>query len=364
VLVDGRAPAGPGRGRDRLRAADDGGLRVGDVTTVRVPQPVEVTVVGVAELESGSSLGGVTFAFFDTSTAQQLLLGRSDVLSAVDLQVARPGVSPDQLRARSSRSIPDGTVAYTGAELTDQAMDEMESDFLGFFKVFLMLFALIALLVACFSISNTFSILVAQRTRESALLRALGASTRQILATVAGEALLIGAIASASGSPPGSASRTALNALMTASGAGVPSAGMTPGVDVPSPVIVTGIGVTLLAATLPAWRASRVAPLAALRDVAIDRSGASVWRAATGLVLTGGGAVALVIGPGHRRADDGRRTGSLASFVGVVLLGPVAARVTAEADRRSDRRLRGTNGKLARGNAMRNPKRTRNRGVR
>src|SRR5690606_36632975 len=130
-------PTGPGEVAIDSGAAEDGDLRVGDVTTVRVPHPTEVTVVGVAELESGSSLGGVTFAFFETATAQQLLLGGSDVLSAVDLQ-ARPGVSPDQLRAAVEPFVPAGTVAYTGAELTDQAMDEMESDFLGFFKVFLM----------------------------------------------------------------------------------------------------------------------------------------------------------------------------------------------------------------------------------
>ncbi|HSJ91798.1 MAG TPA: FtsX-like permease family protein [Ilumatobacter sp.] len=357
VIVDGRAPTGPGEVAIDSGAAEDGGLRVGDVTTVRVPQPIEVTVVGVAELESGSSLGGVTFAFFETSTAQQLLLGGSDVLSAVDLQ-ARPGVSPDQLREEIEPFVPDGTVAYTGAELTDEAMDEIESDFLGFFKVFLMVFALIALLVACFSISNTFSILVAQRTREAALLRALGASTRQILATVAGEALLIGAIASAVGLAGGIGLAHALNALMTASGAGVPAAGMTPGVDVAVAVIVTGIGVTLLAATLPAWRASRVAPLAALRDVAIDHSGASVWRAATGLVLTGGGVVALVGGPDTGEPMMVAGLGALASFVGVVLLGPVAARVAAGLIGAPIAALRGTNGKLARRNAMRNPKRT------
>jgi putative ABC transport system permease protein len=357
AVVEGRAPAGPGEVAIDSGAADDGGLHVGDVTTVRVPQPVEVTIVGIAELESGSSLGGVTFAFFETKTAQQLLLGGEDVLSAVDLQVA-PGVSPDALRETVEPLLPDGTVAYTGAELTEQAMAEMESDFLGFFKVFLMLFAVIALLVACFSISNTFSILVAQRTREAALLRALGASTRQILATVAGEALLIGAVASALGLGVGVGLARGLNALMTAAGVGVPSAGMSPGVDVVIAGLVTGIGVTLLAATFPAWRASRVSPLAALRDVAVDHSGASVWRAASGAALAVAGVVALVTGPDTGEPMMVAGLGALATFVGVVLLGPVAARLAASAIGAPIAALRGTNGRLARGNAMRNPKRT------
>ncbi len=357
TLVDGRAPRGPGEVVIDSGAANDGDLSVGDMTTVRVPQPVEVTVVGVAELESGSSLGGVTFAFFDTATAQELLIGRDDALSAVDLQVAA-GVTPDQLRSSVERLLPDGTVAYTGAELTDQAMEELESDFLGFLKVFLMLFALIALLVAGFSISNTFSILVAQRTRESALLRALGASTRQILATVTGEALFIGTIASALGLGVGIGLAHGLNALMTASGAGVPSTGLTPGVGVITAGLVTGIGVTLLAAIVPAWRASRVTPLAALRDVAVDRSATSVRRAVAGLVVTGSGAGALVVAPDTGEPLMIAGIGALATFVGFVLLGPVAAHLAAHVIGAPIAATRGATGSLARGNAVRNPKRT------
>jgi putative ABC transport system permease protein len=357
TLVDGRPPLGPGEVVIDSGAADDGDLRVGDVTTVRVPQPVEVTVVGVAELESGSSLGGVTFAFFDTATAQDLLIGRDDALSAIDLQMSAR-VTPDQLRSSVERLIPDGTVAYTGAELTAQAMEELESDFLGFLKVFLMLFALIALLVAGFSISNTFSILVAQRTRESALLRALGASSRQILATVTGEALFIGALASVLGLGAGIGLAHGLNALMTASGAGVPSTGLTPDGGVIVAGLMTGIGVTLLAAIVPAWRASRVAPLAALRDVAVDRSGASVRRAAAGLVLTGSGAVALVVAPDTGEPLMIAGIGALSTFVGFVLLGPIAAHITAQVIGAPIAATRGASGSLARGNAMRNPKRT------
>src|SRR5690606_7481226 len=146
------------------------------------------------------------------------------------------------------------------------------------FKAFLLAFALIALLVGCFSISNTFSILVAQRTRESALLRALGASRRQVLTSVTFEALLIGVFASALGIAAGVGLAYGLNELMTAAGFGVPASAMGAEPDVIVTGVIVGVGMTLLAAVLPAWRASRVAPLAALRDVAVDRSGTAWWR--------------------------------------------------------------------------------------
>ncbi|HWL46028.1 MAG TPA: FtsX-like permease family protein [Ilumatobacter sp.] len=357
VLIDGRAPAGPGEIVVDSWVAETGELAVGDATTVRVPHPVDVTVVGIAEFGSGTRMGGVTYTWFDTDTAQELLFGNADDVSAVDLQVA-PGVSPEQLRDAVEPLLPSGTVAYTNAELTERAMEQMESDFLGFFKVFLLVFAVIALLVACFSINNTFSILVAQRTRESALLRALGASSRQVLTSTTAEALLIGVLASGAGLGAGIGLAHGLNALMTAADAGVPSSGMTPSTTVIVAALVTGIGVTLLAAILPAWRASRVAPLAALRDVAVDRSGASVWRAVTGLVLTGAGVAGLIAGPSTGEPMMVAGLGGLAAFVGFVLLGPVAARLAAAVIGTPIAWLRGTTGKLARGNAMRNPKRT------
>jgi putative ABC transport system permease protein len=237
-------------------------------------------------------------------------------------------------------------------------MEDMESDFLGFFKVFLLVFAVIALLVACFSISNTFSILVAQRTRESALLRAIGASRRQILGSVTAEALLIGVLASAVGLGAGYGLAIGLNALMNAGGMGVPTSGLTPSTGVAVTGAIVGVGITLLAAVLPAWRASRVAPLAALRDVAVDRSGASVVRGVLGLVLFGAGIAALIAGPDTGSPMSFAGLGALGLFAGFVLLGPVVARLAAGAIGTPIATLRGANGKLARRNAMRNPKRT------
>lgn len=358
VLIEGRSPQGPTEIAIDSGTADTADLTVGDVTTVRVPEPVEVEVVGIAELRSGSEMGGVTFTWFDTATAQQLMLGSDDVVTAVDLQAA-DGVTPEQLRDAAAGVIPRDAEALTGEQLSDEALEQMEADFLGFFKTFLLAFAVIALLVGCFSINNTFSILVAQRTRESALLRAIGASRRQILGSVTAEALLIGVAASALGIAAGIGLAQGLNALMTAAGFGIPSAGMGISSTVLVTGMVTGVAITLLAAVVPAFRASRVAPLAALRDVAVDRSGASIVRAVAGAVITGLGVASVVFA-----TDVGDQPmilaglGALATFVGVVLLGPVVARFAAGVIGTPAAALRGTTGKLARRNAMRNPKRT------
>ena len=357
VLIDGRAPIGPTEVVIDSGSADSGDLALGDTTTVRVPEPREVEIVGIAELASGSELGGVTFTWFDTETAQDDLLGSDELVTAVDLQAA-DGVSDEQLRSAIAADLLPGTEALTNAELSDEAMEQMESDFLGFFKTFLLVFAVIALLVACFSINNTFAILVAQRTRESALLRAIGASRRQVLVSVAVEALLIGVVAAAIGLGVGFGLATGLNALMTAGGFGIPSAGMAMSTTVVVTGMIVGIVMTLLAATMPAVRASRVAPLAALRDIAVDRSGTSRWRAAIGLLVTGAGVTSLLAATETDEPMMMAGLGALGAFVGFVLLGPVAARLASGLIGAPVAALRGTTGKLARRNAIRNPKRT------
>ncbi len=358
VIVDGRAPVAPGEVVIDSGAADTGELAVGDATTVRVPEPVAVTVVGIAELGSGEQLGGVTFAWFDTATAQSLLLGDPDGLYAVDLQ-AEPGVSAEQLRSTIAGSLPADLEALTRQELIDEEMAALEADFLGFFKTFLLAFAGIALLVATFSIHNTFAIVVAQRTRETALLRAIGASRRQVLTGVAAEALTIGTLSAVVGLGVGVGLAIGLNALLGALGAGIPTAGLGLTAGVALTALVIGVVVTLVAAIAPALKASKVAPIAALREAAIDQSGSSVVRAIAGAAVTLAGAAMLVFS-----TDIGSSPmqiaalGGLGVFVGVILLGPVVARLAAAVIGAPVAALRGQNGVLARRNAMRNPKRT------
>ena len=358
VIVDGRAPAGAGEVVIDSGVADVGDLAVGDTTEVRVGEAVDVTVVGIAELGSGNSLGGVTFTWFDTETAQALLLGDTGLITYADLQ-ATPGVSDEALRTAVDRVLPDRAEALTEQQLIDEQMEQLDADFLGFFKAFLLVFAGIALLVAAFSINNTFAILVAQRTRESALLRAIGASRRQILTAVTSEAALIGVVASVVGLGVGLGVAYGLSALLDAAGFGIPTSGMGLSPTIATSGLIVGVGITAFASIVPAVRASRVAPLAALRDVAIDTSGASWWRAALGVVAAAVGVVGVVF------ADDIGDSpmaiaglGSVVAFVGVVLLGPVVARLAASVIGAPIVAVKGQTGVLARRNAMRNPKRT------
>ena len=357
-LTEGRAPQTSGEVVIDGGTADTGNLTVGDRTTVQVRTAEPVTIVGIAELASGDQLGGVTFTWFDTTTAQTLLLASDDVLSGVDLQAA-PGVSDAELQAAVQRSLPAELEALTEQQLIDENNAALDADFIGFFKTFLLAFAVVALLVATFSISNTFAILVAQRTRESALLRAIGASRRQVLASVTAEALMVGVLATAIGLGVGVGIAFGLNALLTAAGFGIPTAGM--GLSVSTAVIcgIVGSAVTLLASIIPAIRASRVAPLAALRDIAVDRSGFSKVRAGMGALVAGIGitGMALVTEIGDSPMQIAGLS-SLALFVGFVLLGPVVARVASSVIGAPVAALRGQSGVLARLNAMRNPKRT------
>ena len=358
ALVDGRAPQRAGEVVIDSDSSDDGDLHVGDTTTVRVPDPVEVTVVGVAELRSGESLGGVTYTWFDTDTAQRLLLHSDADISAVNLTAA-PGVSPERLVAAVQPTLPTGIEAVTGSTLTAEDDADIAADFLDFFETFLLMFAGVALLVSTFTIHNTFSIVVAQRTRESALLRALGASRRQVLTAVVIESLVVGIFASGIGLVTGLLLANGLHALLEALGIGIPTAGLALDSTTVIVSMAVGMAVTLIAGLTPAVKASRVAPLAALRDVEVDRSGASIVRAVSGALVTVGG-VALVVTAPHSADSALPRAGlgSLLTVIGVVLIGPVVARLATAMIGFPVRVLGGPSGKLAWRNSMRNPRRT------
>ena len=358
-IADGRAPEGPGEVVIDKASADGGDLGVGDATTIRTPEPVDVTVVGIATFgDAGAdSAGPQTYAAFTTEFAQQVLLPEPGRISDV-LVVADDGVTQQGLVDRLEPALPDGSEALTGAALTDEQRSELEGDFLGFFKAFLLVFAGIALVVATFSIYNTFSILVAQRTRESALLRALGASRRQVLGSTAAEALVVGVLASAIGVAAGVGLAAGLSALTESAGFAVADTALVVETSALALAAAVGVVVTLVASAAPAVRASRVAPLAALRDVAVDRSGASWVRGLLGVVVAGTGIVATVGGTAGAGSLPMTGLGALLVVVGFVLLGPVVARPVAGAVGGPLALRRGMSGTLARRNAMRNPRRT------
>jgi putative ABC transport system permease protein len=355
-LAEGRAPAAPGEVVIDAAAAAEGDLAVGDRTVVRTPDPLDVTIVGVATFGGADSQGSATYAGFTTGFADKVLMPKPGKASSIAV-AAEPGVSQAELVSRLDAVLPAGVEALTGAELTRELEERVQGDDHESFQQALLLFAGVALVVATFSIHNTFSILVAQRSRESALLRALGASRGQVLRSVAAEALAVGLLGSAGGIAAGMGLATGLLALMDALGLSTPAS--SPVLDAGTVVaaLAVGVVVTLLASLVPAVRASRVAPLAALRDVAVDRLATSRPRAVAGVAVTGAGIALTITGTtGEVLAMTG--LGAVATLIGVVVLGPVAARAAAAVLGAPLAARRGMSGVLARRNAMRNPRRT------
>jgi putative ABC transport system permease protein len=357
-IAEGRAPEAPDEVVINRGAAEDGDLHVGDTTIVQMPDPVTVKIVGIAAFgDDEDGIGPVTMAFFTMPAAQQYIMGNDTKVTSIKVRAA-DGVSQDALTSRIAPTLPRGVEAVSGQDLTNQQLDQLGEDFLNFFKTFLVVFAVIALLVATFSIHNTFTILVAQRTRESALLRSIGASRRQILSWVVIEAFVVGAIASALGLFGGLGLAAGLKALFSGFGFSFPASGLVFQAATVVTCMVVGIGLTMLAGIGPALKASRVAPLAALRDVAVDRTSASLLRAVAGAFLLFGG-IAVVIEAVLAEAPIGiAGLGAAMTIAGVAVFGPVVARPASRVIGAPLARLRGITGSLARRNAMRNPRRT------
>jgi putative ABC transport system permease protein len=357
-LASGRAPERDGEIVLNKGAADAGDLKLGDTTTLLTPEPLEVTIVGLSTFGEADGLGGVTFAALDLASAQEHIAKSTDKVSSVVVR-GDDGVDQGVLADRIATVLPTGVEASTGTQITQEATDQINKDFLDLLTTFLTAFAGIALLVATFSIYNTFSIIVAQRTRQAALLRALGAGRGQVLRSVIVEAVAVGVVASALGLAAGVAIAGLLKGLFDAAGFALPAGGIvvTPGTVVAA--LVVGMLVTLVAGVAPAIRASRVAPLAAIRAVAAERTAPSAARVVTGALLTGAGAIVTLVaalsGSGALAAVG---VGAVLTVIGAVVLGPAVARPIAGLVGAPVARLRGMTGTLARENAVRNPRRT------
>lgn len=355
-LAAGRAPAVAGEVVLGRATAADAEVGIGQRVTVLVPAPVEVTVVGLATFGDEDSIGGPTFVAFTTEEAKQRLLGSERLLSGVAV-AARDGVSQEELAAQLGGLLPAGVEALTGTELTREQVAEIEGDFLGFVTTALLVFALVALVVAGFSIFNTFSILTAQRARESALLRALGASRRQVLGSAVAESAVVGGVGSVLGVLSGGLVASGLLALMDNAGFGLPTEGLEISAGSVASALVAGLVVTVLAALAPAVRASRVAPVAALREAAIDTSGSSRPRTVVGALAAIAGSGLVLAGTSNGDGLGRAGLGAVALVVGLVLLGPALARPIGSLLGAPLAR-RGVSGELARRNAVRNPTRT------
>jgi putative ABC transport system permease protein len=358
-LVEGRAPVTDTEVVVNKGAAETGQLQVGDTATVQTPAPVTVTVVGIATFGDLASASGSTFTGFTLEGVQRHVLRQPGKITAV-VAAGAEGVSQRELAARVQEVVPPGTKAVTGEEIAAEQKQAINEDFLDFFNRFLLIFAGIALLVAAFSIYNTFSIIVAQRSREAALLRALGATRRQVLASSLIETVAVGVVASAVGIVGGVGIAAMLRGMFAAFGAEIPANGLVLSGGTVLAALAVGIVVTLLAGVVPAVRASGVAPLAALRDVAVDRSAASVRRIVAGALTTalGAGLVLSAVTAGADGVLPRAAAGSVLLLVGVVVLGPLLASVATRVLGWPLTRVSPTTGRLASRNALRNPRRT------
>ncbi|HSB86452.1 MAG TPA: ABC transporter permease, partial [Ilumatobacteraceae bacterium] len=355
-LTSGRPPQADDEVVIDKGSADEAGFAIGDSTTVLTQTgPQHVEVVGIAKFGDTDSPGGASYTMFTPAAAQAYLTqpGKVDAIKIV----AEPGVSESQLIANISDVVPAGTEVLTGAEITKEDQASIKDD-MSFFNVFLMVFAVIALFVGSFIIYNSFSILVAQRTKEMALMRAIGASRRQVTRSVLLEAGVVGLIASALGLAAGVGVAAGLKALLAGIGIDIPAGGV---VLTSKTVIISaiaGLGVSIASAVLPARRAAKIPPIAAMRDVAIDRSSRSRRRIVNGSIVTGLGALAMGAGLFGGAGIVPVGLGAVLVFVGVAVLGPVLARPISRIIGSPMPRLKGMSGTLARQNAMRNPKRT------
>jgi putative ABC transport system permease protein len=355
TLRSGRAPAAP-----REVAIDASSARKGDLSVgsrVRIlfrDRPETFRVVGVVGYGDQDDLGGATVAYFTLPTAQRVLDRRGQYDSIV--VKAASGVSDDTLAHRIDEALPAGTEAVTGQALADES-SEAVNDSLGFLNVALLGFAGVALFVGSFIIWNTFSMQVAQRTRELALLRAIGATRRQVLSGILLEALLVGLVASVLGILLGVGMARGLSALMTSFGFELPTASVRiQGSTVLAGVLV-GTVVTVVAALAPARRATKVLPIEALRDSTPGAQRFSRRRLVSGLALSVAGVAALLAALFASAPPQLIVVGVVGVVFGVTALAPLIVRPMAVAIG-APLRGRGLPGDLAQQNAMRNPMRT------
>jgi putative ABC transport system permease protein len=355
-LVQGHAPRTDDQVVINRGAAKTGHLAVGDTTTLLTPAPRRVHIVGIATFGTADGFGSGTFTGMTLHAAQTELTRDPTQLTQIMVSAA-PGVSASELAGRVQTVLPRTAQAITGKELAAENFSDINSGFLGFMRTGLVVFAVIALLVAAFSIYNTFSILAAQRSRESALLRALGASRRQVLGTSIAETATVGLVGSLIGWAGGIGIAALLKGVFDGFGFALPAGGLVFRPASAVIAIVSGLVVTVLAGVLPAVRASRVAPLAALRDTAAEAPTISGRRIAAGAALTAAGAATTFAAVGVGQAGL-TGLGAVLLIAGMVVLGPVAARAATSLLGAPVAALRGITGSLARQNAGRNPRRT------
>ncbi|MEV5340672.1 ABC transporter permease [Streptomyces sp. NPDC052676] len=358
-LVEGHAPKGRGEVVIDAKTAERTGYRVGDTLRLSVDGPVLTPrIAGVFTTDDGNVAAGGSLALFDTATAQRLF-GKTGTYDQIAVK-AKPGVTQSALKAQLDQALPAALVeTTTGKQLADDQAEMIASSMSGL-KQGLLVFAGIALFVGTFIIANTFTMLVAQRTKELALLRAVGASRRQVTRSVLIEAFVVGVVAAVTGLVAGIGIGAGLRSLMGSLGETVPDGPLvvTPGTI--AAALAVGVLVTMLAAWLPGRRAAKIPPVAAMSSVHAQATVKSlVLRNTIGALFAGAG-VAVVLAATSMGGSDGQAPmglGACLLIIGVFVLTPLLSRplIAAAAP---VLRIFGVSGRLARQNSVRNPRRT------
>ncbi|MFJ8786375.1 ABC transporter permease [Streptomyces sp. NPDC102476] len=358
-LSEGAAPHGANQVAIDSETAKRSGYKVGDTVRISVDGPVlKPVVTGVFTTDDGNVTAGGSLALFDTATAQKLF-GKPGTYDEIDVKAAS-GTSQTALQAALKKALPaDRVETTTGKELADSQARLISSSMSGL-KQGLLVFAGIALFVGTFIIANTFTMLVAQRTKELALLRAVGASRRQVTRSVLIEAFVVGLVAAVTGLVAGIGIGAGLKSLMGTLGATVPDGPLviTPGTV--GTALAVGVLITMLAAWLPGRRAAKIPPVAAMSSVHAKATTKSlVLRNTLGALFSGAG-VAVILAATTMDGSDGQAPmgiGAVLLIIGVFILTPLLSRplIAAAAPLL---RVFGISGKLARQNSVRNPRRT------
>jgi putative ABC transport system permease protein len=354
-VVTGRAPTSSADVVMDAGTAHKYDFRVGEQVRVLLPGPSRTfTITGIARFGTADNLAGATLAAFTVPTAQAVLgeVGQFDDINVV----AAPGANKVVVQHDIAQALPHGVEVVTGQTVVNEQTSTIDQA-LSFFSTALLVFAFISLFVGAFTILNTFSIIVGQRTRELALLRIVGASRRQVFRSVLGEAALVGLGSSLLGIGLGVVAAIGLEALLRGFGIDLPSG---PPVFRARTVVVAllvGVGVTVVAAISPARRAVRIPPVAAITDQQVGSEISFRRRFAWGASLAVIGAAALGVGL-SKPAIQLVGLGAVGIFVGVAMLAPAVARPLSSVIGRPLARTLGVAGKLGRENSMRSPRRT------
>jgi putative ABC transport system permease protein len=358
-IASGTAPKGPGDVMVDADTADKHHLALGDeLGVISAVGTHRAKISGIADFQVTNP--GAAIFYLDTRTAQQALVGQTGVFTNVNVTAAS-GVSDAQLKKNVASALGGTYKVQTAKEMADANQKDVEG-FMNVMKYAMLGFAGIAFLVGIFLIINTFSMLVAQRTREIGLMRAIGSSRKQVNRSVLAEALLLGVFGSVLGVGAGVGLAVGLMKIMGSMGMHLSTSDLTVAWTTPVVGLLLGVVVTVLAAYLPARRAGKVSPMAALRDAGAPADAkAGRIRALVGVLLTGAGTYSLYLAADVDKASDGSLwlgVGVVLSLIGFVVIGPLLAAGVVRALGAVLLRMFGPVGRMAERNALRNPRRT------